>query len=120
MDAEQLKQRLKLFAFRCVNVCESLPKSRIGKIIEDQLLRSSFSSAANNRAACRSQSGKQFLAKLNIVVEEIDESQFWLEVILELGLIKGNKMKLILVEVDELVKILSASKNTVAKKLKQS
>lgn len=84
MNAEQLKQRLKSFAYRCVDVCESLPKKRIGKIIEDQLLRSSFSSAANYRAACRAQSSKQFLAKLNIAVEEIDESQFWLEVISEL------------------------------------
>ena len=55
MTAEELKLRLKSFAYRCVNVCEFLPKKRIGKIIEDQLLRSSFSVAANYRAACRAQ-----------------------------------------------------------------
>ena len=118
MNAEDLKLRLKTFAYRCVNVCEFLPKKRIGKIIEDQLLRSSFSVAANYRAACRAQSQPQFLSKLNIALEEMDESQFWLEVIAELELIKKEKLNLLIAEAEELVKILSSSKNTVAKKIK--
>jgi four helix bundle protein len=120
MNAEDLKQRIKQYAYRCINVCETLPEGNKSKIISGQLIRSSLSGAANYRAATRAQSKKQFLAKLNIALEEIDESSFWLEAIIDLKLISIEKLKSLFDELIELTKILSATKNTTMKNLKSA
>lgn len=118
MNSKELQKRLKNFALRLVPLCEVLPKKKISLIIEDQLLRSGFSAAANYRAACNGQSKKAFNAKLSIALEEIDESTFWLEIIEELELIKPSLLSLILAESIELTKILGASRRTATKNLK--
>ena len=102
MHAVELQKRLKEFAYRIIPLCEALPGKKISKIIEDQLLRSAFSAAANYRAACKAQSAKAFKSKLSIAFEEIDESLFWLESINDLELIKSDKITLLLKEVEEL------------------
>jgi four helix bundle protein len=112
MNAAELQNRLKQFAYRVVPLCESLPAKKINKIVEDQLLRSAFSAAANYRAACKGQSAKAFISKLNIAFEEIDESLFWLEVISDLKIIDNKKFTLILKEADELARILASSRKT--------
>ncbi len=58
MDSQELQQRLKQFAYRIIPLCEGLPSKKISKIIEDEILRSAFSAAANYRAACKGQSDK--------------------------------------------------------------
>jgi four helix bundle protein len=116
MNANELQQRLKNFAYRIVPLCESLPAKKISRIIEDQLFRSSFSAAANYRAACKTQSTKSFTAKLSIAFEEIDESLFWLEVISDLKLLDNRKLELITKEADELTRILASSRKTSQKK----
>ena len=116
MNANELQQRLKSFAYRIVPLCESLPAKKISRIIEDQLLRSAFSAAANYRAACKAQSTKAFTSKLSIAFEEIDESLFWLEVIAELKLLNQKKLELISKEADELTRILASSRKTSQKK----
>lgn len=120
MNSEELKTRFKQLAYRTVKVCESLTPTTTNQIIVKQLLRSAFSSAANYRAATRAQSKRQFLAKLNISLEEIDESTFWLEALRDLELIKPEKLNLLIEESVELTKILSASKNTIRRKMSQS
>ena len=120
MNAEQLKDRFKQFAYRTVKVCESLSQTTTSQIIAKQLLRSAFSSAANYRSATRAQSKKQFLAKLNISLEEIDESTFWLEALKDLQIIQADKLTLLIDESVELTKILSAAKNTIKKSVNQS
>lgn len=117
MNYIELQLRIKKFALRLVPLCEVLPTRKISKIIEDQLLRSGFSAAANYRAACNAQSKKFFNAKLSIALEEIDEALFWLEIIQELELIKIEKLTLLLDEAKQLTKILDASRRTVTKKL---
>ena len=79
-------------------------------IIEDQLLRSAFSAAANYRSACKAQSEKAFKSKLSIVFEEIDEALFWLEAINDLNLIPQEKIALLVKEADELTRILAATR----------
>lgn len=69
MNPKELEGRLKSFAYRIVNLCDSLPNKKISKVIEDQLLRSAFSAAANYRAACRGISKKAFVSKLSIAFE---------------------------------------------------
>ncbi len=118
MNSIELCSRIKKFSLRLVPFCEALPKRKISYIIEDQLLRSGFSAAANYRASCNAQSKKAFNAKLSIALEEIDEACFWLEIIDDLSLIKKNKLSLIMQEALELTKILGASRRTSTKNLK--
>jgi four helix bundle protein len=117
MNSKDLQDRFKKFALRLVPLCEALPRKKISRIIEDQLLRSGFSAAANYRAACNAQSKKAFNAKLSIALEEADESTFWLEMIKEISLIQPAKLDLIIKESVELTKILGASRRTATKKL---
>lgn len=111
MDSSQLRERLTKLSYRIVPLCETLPDKKV-KIIEDQLIRSAFSAAANYRAACKEQSSKAFTSKLSIAFEEADETLFWLEVIADLNLIRISKLQDILKETDELTRILAASRKT--------
>ncbi len=115
MTPKEFQSRLKNFALRLIPLCEALPKKKISAIIEDQLLRSGFSAAANYRAACNAQSKKAFNAKLSISLEEMDEASFWLEMIQELKLITTSKLTLIISEAVQLTKILGASRRTARK-----
>lgn len=117
MTADELQNRLRSFAYRTVPLCESLPSKKISKIIEDQLLRSAFSAAANYRAACKAQSEKAFKAKISIAFEEVDEALFGLEVITELQLHSSEKMLLLVKEADELTRILAATRKKLEKKV---
>ncbi|HYQ56573.1 MAG TPA: four helix bundle protein [Draconibacterium sp.] len=82
-----LKLRTKSFCIDCIRLAESLPHNYLGRHIQGQLIRSSSSVAANYRAAKLAQSTAAFVSKIKIVVEEADESQFWLELIENLQLI---------------------------------
>ena len=117
MNAAELQERLKKFAYRIVPLCESLSIKKICKVIEGQLIRSAFSAAANYRAACKAQSTKAFKSKLSIAFEEMDESLFWLEVIDDLNLIPKQKLVLLLKEADELCRILASSRITIEKRI---
>ena len=118
MTPQELRVRIKTFAHRCVHVCEALPLSRLSAaVIAKQLIRSSLSASTNYRSATRAQSKAQFLAKLNIALEEIDESVEWLENIVDLEIIPIDKLEHLLDEGNQLVKILGAAKNTLQIKL---
>ncbi len=113
MNAEELKLRIKQYAYRCVIVAEALPDSkRTSKIISYQLIRSAFSGANNYRAATRAQSKPHFLSRLSIALEEVDESLDWLESIADLELIGNDKIAALMDEARQIVRILGASKNT--------
>ncbi|MFY7964349.1 MAG: four helix bundle protein [Chitinophagaceae bacterium] len=118
MNSLELQTRLRNFAYRVVTVCEALPKKKIAIVIEHQILRSSFSAAANYRAATKAQSQKSFVAKLSIAFEEIDESLFWLESIKDLNIITEKKLSSIIKETAELASILAAARKTMQLKLK--
>lgn len=112
MDAEELKRRTKKFGLDVITLVESLPSTQTGKVIGNQLLRSALSVGANYRAACRGRSKADFISKLGITIEEADESQHWLEMLAEAGIVKPDKLKLLMQESDELVAILTASAKT--------
>jgi len=90
---EQLRDRTKEFALRIVRLFRSLPRSPEAQVMGRQLLRSGTSVGANYRAACRSRSKAEFVAKLGTVVEEADESAFWLELLIETGTFKKEKLE---------------------------
>ncbi len=116
MTPQELQNRLKSFAYRTVPLCESLPVKKVSKVIEDRLLPSAFSAAANYRVACKAQSEKAFKSKLSIAFEEIGEPLFWLEAINDLCLIQQEKIALLLKETDELTRILAATRKKLESK----
>ena len=117
MNSKELENRLRSFAYRTIKVCEAFTLKKICKIVEDQLLRSAFSAAANYRAACRAISKKSFISKLSIAFEEIDESLFWLEVAKDLGLVPADKLTAVISEANELCSILASARKTSQKNI---
>ena len=81
MDKNELKNRTKKFALEVIKLTEQLPDTFLAQHIKRQLIRCSTSVAANYRAACLAQSKASYIAKLSIVIEEADESEFWIELI---------------------------------------
>ena len=79
MTPEELRTRTKRFAARIIRMHSALPRTPAARIIGDQVLRSATSVGANYRAACRARSRAEFIAKLGIVVEEAEETVYWLE-----------------------------------------
>lgn len=112
---EQLKKRTKIFAHNCVKLTEYLPKNYLGNHIKGQLIRSSTSVGANYRATCLAQSRAAFIAKISIVLEESDESEFWIEFIKDENLIPNEKLEPLHKEAKELTAIFSSSRITASK-----
>lgn len=117
MNSEDLKRRLKIFALRIIKLSESLPENITGKTISNQIIRSGTSPGANYRSACLGKSDKDFLNKLKMVEEELDETLYWLEIIVESGLIKQELLSDLIQENNELFKIISSSITTMKKKI---
>lgn len=117
MNAEILKARTKAFAVAAIKFHVSLPKSEENQVLGKQFLRSTTSVAGNYRAACRGRSDKEFYSKICIVVEEADESLFWLELFTEAGLVSMEKCKSLMTECNELVRIFSSTKRTMGERL---
>lgn len=112
MDKEELKRRTKAFAVRVVKMTEALPSTRIADIIARQIIRSATSVGANYRAACRARSQADFISKIGIVEEEADETLYWLQMIVETGLLPETRLTELLREADELVAIFTSSGRT--------
>jgi four helix bundle protein len=108
----ELRDRTKRFALRALKLCESLPKMAAARMISRQLLRSGTSVAANYRAVGRARSHAEFVAKMGIVIEEGDESIFWLELLVDSGLMPKTRLDDLIAETNELVSIFVASKRT--------
>jgi four helix bundle protein len=109
---EELRQRTKLFALRILHLFRSLPKSDEGRVIGRQLLRAGTAVAANYRAVGRARSRAEFIAKKGIVVEEIDEVVFWLELIADGRLVPSSRLADLQKEANELLAIFAASQHT--------
>ena len=109
MTEAEMKSRTKAFALRVVRLTEALPKSRMGDVLARQLLRAATSVGANYRSACRGRSKAEFIAKLGIVEEEADESAYWMELIVESGLMTPRRIEPLLSECNELVAIVVAT-----------
>jgi four helix bundle protein len=95
-----------------------MPKTIEGRAIANQLVRSGTSVAANYRAACRARSRSEFVAKLGVVLEEADETQLWLELIIDGKLLSARRVQPLLDEANELVAIFVASRKSAAGNLK--
>ena len=109
---QELKNRTKMFALRIIKMSEALPKPRAANVISNQILRSATSMAANYRAVGRARSKAEFVAKLGVVLEEADETVFWLEMLVDSEIVRKEKMVELLGEANQLVLIFSASRST--------
>lgn len=116
MIERDLKIRTKKFAHDCVKIAVMFPENKLGYHMKGQLIRCSTSVAANYRAACIAQSKKSFVAKLSIVIEEADESNFWLEFAKDENILsKKELMNALISESKELVSIFISSRKTAQK-----
>jgi four helix bundle protein len=118
MNREELTERTKKFAHRCVKLAMALPETALGNHLRGQVIRCSTSVAANYRATCLSQSKAGFVAKISIVLEEADETAFWLEFIMDEKLLKKNLVEPLLKEAGELTAIFESSRKTASKKVR--
>src|SRR5712692_8209467 len=115
MNPDDLKKRTKQFALRILKLVAALPNTVAGRAIGNQLVRAGTAVPANYRAACRGRSKAEFIAKLGTVEEEADESAFWMELIIEGGLLPAAKVEALLKEANELVAIMAASRISAAR-----
>ena len=112
LRSADLKARTKRFALRVMKLVDAIPRTIQGRAIANQIIRSATSVAANYRAACRARSRAEFIAKLGVVEEEADETAFWLELIIDLGLLTEARIHPVLTEAGELVAIMAASRKS--------
>jgi four helix bundle protein len=111
-----LRARTKSFPIRIVKLFKALPHQQVAYVLGKQLLRSGTSVAANYRAVCRARSRAEFVAKMGVVVEETDETLFWLEMMVETDMLRPERLKPLMTEATELLRIFSASRKTAAGK----
>jgi len=115
---DNLKDRFKQFAIRIIKLCQSLPKNKVTDVIGGQLLRAGTSVGANYRAACRAKSTADFIHKLQIVEEELDESLYWMELLIDVKIIAETLLKELMKEGNELLSIIISSIKTTKSKSK--
>jgi four helix bundle protein len=112
MDRKTLQNRTKQFHIDVIKLCETLPKNAAGFEIAKQLIRSAGSVGANYRATVRAKSKADFIYKIEIVLEEADESHYWLEIIRDASLSTGNELDRLIKEANELTAIFAATDKT--------
>ena len=113
-----LKERSKQFALRIIRLYSALPKETAAQVIGKQLLRSGTSVGANYREANRSRSSAEFISKLQIALQELDESMYWLELVIESGIVKPKLIEDLMAEALELYAIFITCVNNAKKKSK--
>ena len=109
MNSDDLKLRFRKYSVRIIKMVDKLPNTISGRAIGSQIVRSGTSPGANYRAACRAKSDKDFINKLKIVEEEVDETGYWIEVISDSELIKPELLLEIQKETKELLAIITKS-----------
>ena len=113
MDSTELRDRTKRLSLNIIELFKRMPRTFEGQVLGKQVLRSATSVAANYRAACRARSRAEFITKISIVVEEADETVFWLELIGEskVAIIEAQMLR----EASEILAIMAASRKTAGK-----
>lgn len=115
MNGEDLRLRSKRFALRVIRLYGSLPDTTVAQVIGKQVLRSGVSIGAHYREASRSRSDAEFVSKIDTALQELDETSYWLELLVETEIIPLSQMSELLKETDELIAIFT----TISKKTKQ-
>jgi len=114
----KFRDRTKKFVVDNIKLYRSLPKTEEARIVGKQLLRSSSSVGANYRAACRARSQAEFSSKISIVIEEADESVFWMEVMIDADILTQPQVNNLIIEGNEILKVVSSARKTITDKNK--
>ncbi|WDF56971.1 four helix bundle protein [Mucilaginibacter sp. KACC 22063] len=114
--AEKFRARTKHFVLEVIKLYRLLPRSVEAQIIGKQWLRCSTSVGANYRAACRARSQNEFSSKLSIVIEEVDESLFWMELLIESQIMEKEKLIIVMNEATEILKVVSTARKSISEK----
>jgi len=117
MTPAELKKRTKQFALDIITLAHGLPRGIATDVISRQLIKAGSGTGANYRHACRAKSDADFIMKLTTAEEEADESAFWLEILLESGLLRPANAGRLLDEADQLTRIFVASINTTRQRM---
>ena len=112
MDKKILQQRTKQFHIDVIKLCQLLPRNAAGFEIAKQLIRAAGSVGANYRATARAKSRPDFINKVQIVIEEADESHYWLEIVRDAELLQGEELNRLIIEANELTAIFTATNKT--------
>ena len=112
----KFRERTKRFVVDTIELYRSLPKTEEARIIGKQLLRLASSVGANYRAACRARSQAEFHSKISIVIEEADESLFWMEILVDTNIISKTNIEKLMTEGNEIVKVTSSARKTITDK----
>jgi four helix bundle protein len=113
MTTNELKLRTKNFSLTIIDLVEKLPNSISVRVVANQIVKSGTSVGANYRAVCRARSDREFVSKMNIVLEEADETLFWIEIIMDKQWINKPELQVIWKEGNELTAIFVSSLKTV-------
>src|SRR5688572_9421548 len=114
---EKFRQRTKNLALDVIRFSQTLPKTEEATLMKRQLLRSATSVGANYRAACRARSSAEFYAKVSIVIEEADETLFWLELLEESGSTTASAVPGLNQEASEILFVLAKARKTLQNKI---
>ncbi|WP_447635171.1 four helix bundle protein [Flavobacterium microcysteis] len=120
MTSEELKARTKKFSLMVIDMVEKLPNTISGRAIANQIVRSGTSVGANYRAVCRARSDREFISKMSIVIEEADETLFWIEILQEKKWIDCSHLDLIWKEGNELTAIFVSTAKSIKSRLNKS
>ena len=120
MTKQELQIRTRQFNIDVINLCKDMPKNAAGFETAKQVSRSAGSVGANYRASVRAKSAADFLYKIEVVLEEADESHYWLEIIKNADLQSGIELDNLIKEANELTAIFAATDKTNKKKMDQS
>lgn len=104
---------------RVIKLFRALPRTGEAQVIGRQLLRSATSVAANYRAVCRARSDKEFISKVSVVIEEADESEFWIELLIDSDIVPRERLADLLNETNEIVRIMVSSRQTISERMKK-
>lgn len=109
---EEFKTRTRAFGLRVIRLVESLPKGMVPQVLGRQLLRAATSVGANYRASVRAKSRADFISKMGTVEEECDETLYWMEMLVDAGAVKANRVADLILEGEEILSIVVASIKT--------
>lgn len=114
---DDIQERLEGLAIVALNICQAIPRSPVGVHVSGQLMRSATSPASNYAEARVSESRRDFVHKLGLVLKELNESRMWLRVVAESGLLPHDMLVPVRTECDELCKIIYVSRRTAASRM---
>ncbi|HYT49753.1 MAG TPA: four helix bundle protein [Pyrinomonadaceae bacterium] len=116
IERRDLRKRTKLFALRIIKLYASLPKSTEAQVLGKQVVRSGTSVGAHYREAKRARSTAEFISKIEVALQELDETIYWLELLTESGIVPEARLTNLKSEAEELMKMLVSSAKTAKKR----